>query len=129
VNRSQIQHHRQILEATKTELLSSGPSRSREDIAVQNTADAIDAVQFAGDRDLAISNLNRETKLLRSIRGALVRINDGSYGVCLKCDNAINPKRLDAVPWAEYCLDCQEQAERHGPDINADNAALELAVA
>jgi DnaK suppressor protein len=116
-----------MLEATKTEL-SLGP-RSREDIAVQNTADTLDAVQFAGERDLAINNLNRETKLLRSIRSALARIDDGSYGVCLHCDEPINPKRLDAVPWAEYCLDCQEQAEREGSDSNTANDALELAVA
>jgi DnaK suppressor protein len=56
--------------------------------------------------------LNRNTidiKLLREISGALHRIDTGQYGVCLECDEPISPKRLDAVPWARYCVSCQEK--------------------
>ena len=72
----------------------------------------MDELQFAGARELAISNLDRESKLLQGVLRALDRIEDGSYGVCLHCDTAINPKRLGAVPWAEYCIRCQEAADR-----------------
>jgi DnaK suppressor protein len=37
---------------------------------------------------------------------------DGSYGTCLHCEEEISPKRLDAVPWAAYCIRCQEIADR-----------------
>jgi DnaK suppressor protein len=56
--------------------------------------------------------LNRNTidmKLLREISGALHRIETGQYGACMHCEEAISPKRLDAVPWARYCVTCQEQ--------------------
>lgn len=55
--------------------------------------------------------LNRNTidmKLLREIADALRRMDQGSYGVCLECEEPISSKRLDAVPWAKYCVTCQE---------------------
>ncbi len=56
--------------------------------------------------------LNRNkatTEQLRSINEALQRISDGTYGVCAECEKPISPKRLQAVPWAKYCISCQEQ--------------------
>jgi DnaK suppressor protein len=55
--------------------------------------------------------LNRNTidmKLLREISDALHRIELGQYGVCLECEEAISVKRLEALPWARYCVTCQE---------------------
>jgi DnaK suppressor protein len=55
--------------------------------------------------------LNRNTidmKLLREVSDALHRIELGQYGICLECEEPISPKRLDAVPWARYCVTCQE---------------------
>ncbi len=55
--------------------------------------------------------LNRNTidiKLLREISDALLRIEHGNYGVCLECEEPISVKRLEAVPWARYCVACQE---------------------
>jgi DnaK suppressor protein len=56
--------------------------------------------------------LNRNTldvKLLREVQGALRRLDQGDYGVCHECGEAISVKRLDAVPWAKYCVSCQER--------------------
>jgi DnaK suppressor protein len=47
-------------------------------------------------------------KLLREIGDALERIEQGSYGTCMDCEEPISVKRLDAVPWARYCVTCQE---------------------
>jgi len=55
--------------------------------------------------------LNRNTidmKLLREISDALHRIDTGQYGVCLECEEPISVKRLEALPWARYCVTCQE---------------------
>jgi len=55
--------------------------------------------------------LNRNSldmKLLREITDALHRIDAGLYGTCLECEEAISPKRLNAVPWARYCVSCQD---------------------
>jgi DnaK suppressor protein len=108
---SEMEKYKKMLEAKQAEL--SIGLLNREDIAIEKSADALDEVQLAGERELAIRNLDRESNLLRNVRGALKRIADGSYGVCMHCEEDIKPKRLDAVPWTKYCIRCQEAADRH----------------
>lgn len=107
----EMEKYKRMLEAKQAEL--SIGLLNREDIAIEKSADALDEVQLAGERELAIRNLDRESNLLRNVRGALKRIADGSYGVCMHCEEDIKPKRLDAVPWTKYCIRCQEAADRH----------------
>ena len=111
MTQTEINKYKAMLEAKQSEL--SAGLRNREDIAIEKTPDAIDEVQLAGERELAIRNLDRESNLLRNVKGALVRIADGSYGVCMHCEEDIKIKRLDAVPWTKYCIKCQEAADRH----------------
>jgi DnaK suppressor protein len=111
MNQTELAKYKAVLEAKRDEL--SAGLRNREDIAIEKTPDALDEVQLAGERELAIRNLDRESNLLRNVRGALARIADGSYGVCLHCEEDIKPKRLDAVPWTKFCIRCQEAADRH----------------
>ena len=111
MNKTELEKHKATLEARRAEL--SVGLRNRADIAIEKTPDALDEVQLAGERELAIRNLDRGSNLLRSVRGALARIADGSYGICLHCEEEIKPKRLDAVPWTKYCIRCQEAADRH----------------
>jgi DnaK suppressor protein len=102
--------------ALKTKLASIATgSDKRADIAVQQAPDALDQTQFATERDLAVSLINRESELARRVERALRRIQDGTYGVCLACENGISEKRLQAVPWAELCLACQERSDRKLP--------------
>jgi DnaK suppressor protein len=49
---------------------------------------------------------------VRQLRSAIERIDDGSYGVCLQCEENIAPNHLKAVPWAELCINCQEGTDR-----------------
>ena len=111
MNRTELDKYKAMLEAKQAEL--SNGLRNRDEIAIEKTPDALDEVQLAGERELAIRNLDRESNLLRQVRLALARMADGSYGTCLHCDEEIKPKRLDAVPWTRYCIRCQEAADRH----------------
>ena len=86
----------------------------RDDIAIEKSADQMDEIQCATERDLEIRNVDRESSLLREVKAALLRIHDGSFGVCTECEWAINPKRLAAVPWASRCIECQETADSDG---------------
>jgi DnaK suppressor protein len=119
MNKTDLEKYKAMLETKQAELVVG--LRNREDIAIEKTPDALDEVQLAGERELAIRNLDRESSLLRNIRGALARIADGSYGICMHCDEEIKPKRLDAVPWTKYCITCQEAADRHDFEGDADN--------
>lgn len=117
MNKTDLDKYKAMLETKRTEL--SAGLRNREDIAIEKTPDALDEVQLAGERELAIRNLDRESNLLRNVKSALARVADGSYGVCLHCEEEIKPKRLEAVPWAKYCIRCQEAADRN--EFEADN--------
>jgi DnaK suppressor protein len=111
MTKTEIEKYKKVLEAKQAEL--SAGLRNRESIAIEKTPDALDEVQLAGERELAIRNLDREANLLRNVRGALARIADGSYGICMHCEEEIKQKRLEAVPWAPFCIRCQEAADRH----------------
>lgn len=121
MTKTDLEKFRVTLEAKRAEL--SGALRNRDEIVIEKAPDALDEVQLAGERELAIRNLDRDSNMLRQIRRALARIADGSYGVCLHCDEDISPKRIAAVPWAAYCIKCQEQVDRHEIEVD-DNADL-----
>jgi len=88
-------------------------TRHRDGIVVERSADQLDEIQAASQRALAVSNLDREFYQLRDARAALRRIEDGSFGTCQQCDDNIHPKRLTAVPWATFCIRCQEAIDNN----------------
>src|SRR5215469_4014461 len=124
MNKTELEKYKKILEAKQAEL--SVGLRNRDEIAIEKTPDALDEVQLAGERELAIRNLDRDSNMLRNVRGALSRIADGSYGICMHCEEEIKPKRLDAVPWAKYCIRCQEAADRHEFEAESGESIDEL---
>ena len=101
---------KKVLERRRVELIQT--LRKRNDIAIEKSPDQIDEIQHAATLELAIRNMDREYKLLRDVKAALLRIDDGSFGICVECEWAISPKRLVAVPWAPLCIECQEAADR-----------------
>jgi DnaK suppressor protein len=117
----ELEKFKKILEARQAEL--SGLLRNRDEIVIEKAPDALDEVQLAGERELAIRNLDRDSNMLRQIRRALARITDGTFGTCLHCEEEISPKRMNAVPWAAFCIKCQEQVDRHEIEVE-DNADL-----
>jgi DnaK suppressor protein len=104
----------EVLERQEAELVQV--LRRRDGIAIEKSADQMDEIQLATDRDLAIRNVDRDSGLLRDVKDALRRIHEGDFGTCMECESAISPKRLAAVPWAARCIQCQEAADRHGTE-------------
>ncbi len=86
--------------------------RKREDLAVDASPDDLDRIQQASDHDFVVSGLERNANQVREVRAALDRIDAGTFGECTGCEEAINRKRLAAVPWAELCIVCQQAAEQ-----------------
>jgi DnaK suppressor protein len=86
--------------------------RNRDGIAIEKSADQMDEIQYASERELAIRNVDRESDLLRQVKAALRRVRAGSFGNCAECELAISPRRLAALPWALLCIQCQEAADR-----------------
>jgi DnaK suppressor protein len=87
-------------------------NRSREALAIETSPDEMDRIQHASDREWAMSSLERNSGWRREVRAALRRIDTGTFGICVVCEENINPKRLAAVPWASSCIVCQEAADQ-----------------
>jgi DnaK suppressor protein len=105
-----------LLRAKQTELSRS--LRNRDEIVIEKASDALDEVQLKEERELAIRNLDRDSNALRLIYRALLRIASGTYGICLHCEEDILPKRMAAVPWAAFCIRCQEKIDRREIEID-----------
>jgi DnaK suppressor protein len=76
------------------------------------TPDPVDLAVRNYSKNVMLAVSENESKQLTLIDEALVRIEDDEYGTCQNCEKEINPKRLAAIPWARYCLDCQELLEK-----------------
>jgi len=77
-----------------------------------HTADVGD-VMFERSKDVALRD--NEHVLLEEIEAALDKINDGTYGVCTDCGRPIDSERLEALPWATRCMDCQQERDHVDP--------------
>jgi DnaK suppressor protein len=103
---------------TYEKLLRKKAEEVRRSMSAQKVAQVVTRLDVPSDEgDLSQQSheewifLNRNTlemKLLREVEDALRRIEQGTYGVCHECEEEISSKRLDAVPWAKYCVTCQE---------------------
>ena len=101
-----------VLKTRQAELQTG--NRSREALAIETNADELDRIQHGQERDLAMRTLDRNSKLLREVRAALSRIDAGTFGICIDCEEEISMKRLAAVPWTASCIVCQETADSMG---------------
>ena len=97
----------------------------REGLEIEQLADPLDQVRSSTDRDMAVETLNQRARSIHDIRAALARIEDGSYGLCERCEEPIPAKRLDALPWARMCVHCQSamETEQHAGGKLFDTAA------
>ena len=105
-----LEKYEELLLNKRTELERS--VRQREGLAIEKSPDLVDEVQLAAERELVVLSRDLESVLLREVRSALDRIQDGSFGLCLSCDEPISRRRLEAVPWASHCLRCQEAIDQ-----------------
>jgi RNA polymerase-binding transcription factor len=76
------------------------------------TPDPVDLAVRNYSKNVMLAVSENESRQLMLIDEALLRIEDKEYGECQNCEKEINPKRLAAIPWARYCLNCQELLEQ-----------------
>ncbi|HEV7521686.1 MAG TPA: TraR/DksA family transcriptional regulator [Candidatus Angelobacter sp.] len=99
----------------RQQALRKAVNRTEEDgrIADQDTAqDIADRAASSYTKEFLFSQSNNDRQLLAMVETALQRIREGAFGECVSCGNEINAKRLEAVPWTRYCIECQEKLEK-----------------
>ncbi len=79
---------------------------------IEATQDPADKASNSYTKELLFSQSTNDRLILTQIEEALLRIEDDEFGVCVNCGNEILPKRLEALPWVRYCLNCQELQEK-----------------
>ncbi len=97
--------------AERTQLLNK---LNGNDLSVDSseTPDPVDLAVRNYSKNVALAVSENDSRQVVMINEALTRIDDNEYGVCQNCEKPINLKRLEAVPWARYCLNCQELVEQ-----------------
>jgi DnaK suppressor protein len=115
MDRSRLAKFRSMLEARQRELERSvNLSREHGRAVVEDyPQDAAERASIFASKEFFFANSTQGQRLLKMVSEALERIDDGSFGQCVACDEVINGKRLEAVPWARYCLQCQERLEQY----------------
>lgn len=104
-----IEKYRMALTAKAAELVDTIGNRGQ--ITIEYSAEETEQMVLAASREITIASLDRDCQLLREVRAALARIREGTYGVCERCGDPVKPRRLEAIPWARYCVRCQERIE------------------
>ena len=105
---------RTALETKQREMLDSfnrdrAAGNAQPDDGIQDLADKA-ASAYSKELNFSLSDTDRA--ILVAVGDALKRMDAGSYGTCTNCGNVIGEKRLQAVPWTSFCIDCQELQEK-----------------
>ncbi|HEX6546187.1 MAG TPA: TraR/DksA C4-type zinc finger protein [Bryobacteraceae bacterium] len=97
---------------SKAEECRRALSSARQELGVETTAPVAQR-QFAAER------MDLYSRTLRQVEAALGRVESGAYGICLRCEDEIGQRRLEALPWAPFCVECQ-----HGADLLHDRIRI-----
>jgi len=114
MTKKEMEKYRRLLDDKKASLSAElAKTRSaEEETTEESTQDIADKAVSSYTREFLYSLTDGERSTLLQIDDALARIDEGVYGLCLNCGQLMTEKRLNAVPWAPYCLDCQELSEK-----------------
>jgi DnaK suppressor protein len=127
MTKTDLDYFRDALRTKQAELTLT--SRMRDNIAVERSADALEEVEFKSARELAVAQLHRESAIHRAVALALKRLDDQTFGEGLHCGSQISRRRLEAVPWAPFCIRCQEAIDRGDDTVVASIEPTFLKVA
>ena len=110
MEKRQLQHYKNVLLKKREELLESiRKNPFREDGLEARKGDLADLSDRNSNNVISIHLKGTETKLIRAVDEAIIRLEEGSYGICTSCGKKISKARLEAVPWTRLCISCKEK--------------------
>jgi DnaK suppressor protein len=120
--------YRKILQKKADEVRRSMSAQKAAQVLTreEHPHDEGDLSQQSHEEWIFVNRNTLDTKQLREVEDALLRIDQGTYGVCHECDEPISSKRLDAVPWAKFCVSCQERISS-GASLDSEERYQETA--
>jgi len=115
---------RGLLAAKRVELLANLDDVKFDTIAKMGRVAEEDQAQISHEEFISLRMNSMDYEKLKLVDGALERLASGGYGVCLGCEEPISERRLHAVPWAEYCISCQERLQSGALDTELELAGV-----
>jgi DnaK suppressor protein len=114
VNQKDLKRYKKMLEDSKTSLLESAKKTLVEEsnFDTDDLPDEIDLASSEYAQSMVFRLRDREKFLLKKIEKALARIEDGTFGICERCEEDIAQKRLEARPVTTLCIRCKEEQEK-----------------
>ncbi len=103
-------NYRTLLDRKRRELSANLEYARFDTLARLGRVAEDDQAQITHEEFISVHRNSLDYAQLRLVEQALDRLNRGDFGVCVGCERPIAPKRLEAIPWAEYCVECQERA-------------------
>ena len=117
---------RNSLLARRQELTGNLEDTKFDTLAKMGRVAEDDQAQMSHEEFISLKRNSMDYQALRQVNAAIERINTGEYGICASCEESISEKRLKAIPWAKYCVSCQDRIQSRGYDdtVTADEEAL-----
>ena len=112
MTQTQIARLKTLIDTKRRELVSQIHAQTNQIAVNESEADPIDQIQSMNIREETATQLGKRSRVLAEIDRSLHAINDGTYGLCIDCEEPISLKRLETIPWAPRCLSCQQGMER-----------------
>ncbi len=109
---TELSKYRSILEKKRNELLAATPARTPTTEPGSKSGDWIDQSSQESDLHVHLALKQTDAKVLRAIEEAIHRLDQGTYGICMECEEEIKPARLEAVPWTRVCIDCKARQSK-----------------
>ena len=109
---SNVKKYKDLLEKKREELMAAAPVRTPAAEPGSKSGDWIDQSSQESDLHVHLALKQTDTKVLRAIEEAIHRMDLGTYGVCMDCEEEIKPARLEAVPWTRVCINCKEKQSK-----------------
>jgi DnaK suppressor protein len=115
MNHPEIQRFEHILKVRLEQTIRSLDRLHDETRSIDSDSpsDSADQCVLSLSRGALFHQSGERRVMVRRIEAALSRIKKNSFGMCIGCGDSINSRRLEALPWTQYCLDCQEDLERN----------------
>ncbi|MGH9406871.1 MAG: TraR/DksA family transcriptional regulator [Terriglobia bacterium] len=113
MDKRQLESYRKRLVEKNEELLRmvSKSDHDGREADEEGTQDVADKAANAYTKEFLFHQSDDNRQILALISDALERIRTGNYGNCLECHEEVQPKRLEAVPWARHCIECQAKQD------------------
>ena len=114
MDKKKVELYRKRLESKQEELMRLVAKTEQDGRSVDEdvTQDIADKAANSYTKEFLFHQSDDNRRILLLVQEAIGRIKSGEYGLCVACQEEVQVKRLEAVPWARHCIECQEKQEQ-----------------